>query len=63
MQNLIDLADLLGVEMRDLWDGPNVLPATEEQRMMLELMMNMTVEEQQTWVATTATVFRKGASK
>ena len=63
MQNLRDLADVLGVEMRELWDGPEARPSTEEQRMMMELMANMSVEEQQTWVATTATVFRKGSPK
>lgn len=57
MKNLIDLADLLNIEMRDLWGGPETVPATAEQKMMVELMKGMTVEQQQAWLAATAAAF------
>lgn len=59
MQNLIDLADLLGVEMAELWTGPDVMPATQEQRMMVELMRGMTQQQQQAWLAATAAAFKR----
>ena len=51
MQNLIDLADLLGLEMRELWDDGVSLPSTPEQRLMLELMAGLTPEAQQLLIA------------
>lgn len=51
MKNLMDLADLVGVDMRELWEGPDVLPATPEQRMMLEVMKSLTPEAQQLLIA------------
>ena len=60
VQNLIDLAGVLDVEMQDLWTGPEAVPATPEQRMMLELMKGMTEEQQQAWLAATAAAFKKG---
>lgn len=57
LQNLIDLAELLGVEMRDLWDGAHATPATPEQKAMLARMANMTPEQQQAFLALAATLF------
>lgn len=51
VQNLIDLAALLGVEQSALWEGPQVLPATPEQRLIVEKMKGMTVEQQQALLA------------
>lgn len=51
LQNLIDLAALLDVEMRELWEGPEAIPATPEQRAMLERMAQMTPEQQQAFLA------------
>lgn len=51
VQNLIDLAALLGVEQSALWEGPQVMPATPEQRLIVEKMKGMTVEQQQALLA------------
>lgn len=51
MKNLIDLAELLGVEMSEIWEGETALPATPEQRAMMEHMRNMTPEQQQAFLA------------
>lgn len=51
LQNLVDLAALLDVEMRELWEGPEAIPATPEQRAMLERMSQMTPEQQQAFLA------------
>lgn len=51
MQNLVDLADLLGLEARDLWEGPTAIPATPEQRAMLEKMAQLTPTQQQAFLA------------
>ena len=57
LQNLIDLAGLLGLEMRDLWEGAHATPATPEQKAMLARMANMTPEQQQAFLALAATLF------
>lgn len=56
MKNLMDLADLLQVEMTDLWTGPEVLPATPEQKLMQDRMSKMTPEQQQALLALAATM-------
>jgi transcriptional regulator with XRE-family HTH domain len=60
MKNLIDLADILQIDMQELWTGPSAVPSTPEQRMMIELMGGMTLEQQQAWLAATAAAFKKG---
>lgn len=45
------LAALLGVEQSALWEGPQVMPATPEQRLIVEKMKGMTVEQQQALLA------------
>lgn len=57
MQNLIDLAELLGVEVRDMWEGPNATPTTPEQKAMIERMASMTPEQQQAFLALAASAF------
>jgi transcriptional regulator with XRE-family HTH domain len=57
VQNLIDLAALLGLEARDFWEGEQAIPATPEQRSMLDKMGNMTPEQQQAFLALAATLF------
>lgn len=54
LQNLIDLASLLDVEMTELWTGPEAVPATPEQKAMLERMSHMTLEQQQAMLAAAA---------
>lgn len=54
LQNLIDLAALLRVELTDLWTGPETMPATPEQRAMLDRMGQMTPEQQQALLALAA---------
>lgn len=59
MKNLIDLADTLEVDIRELWAGQEAIPATPEQRMVVELMKDLTPEQQQL-LAATAAAFKKG---
>jgi len=56
VQNLIELARLLEIEITELWDGEQVLPATPEQRLMVELMGKMTTEQQETFLAMAKTL-------
>jgi len=51
MKNLVELADLLGLEARDLWEGPTAIPSTPEQRAMLEKMAKLTPTQQQAFLA------------
>lgn len=51
VQNLIDLARLLEIEVTDLWRGPEAIPATPEQRAMMDRMSRMTPEQQQAMLA------------
>jgi transcriptional regulator with XRE-family HTH domain len=60
VQNLMDLAGILGLEMADLWDGPHATPATPEQQAMLQKMAGMTPEQQQALLALAATMTRGG---
>lgn len=57
LQNLIDLAELLGVEMREMWEGEHAIPATPEQKAMLQRMSQMSPEQQQAFLALAATLF------
>ena len=59
MQNLIELAELLGVDMREIWEGPEAIPTTPEQRLMVEQMARMTPEQQQAFLAMAATMVGK----
>lgn len=59
MKNLIDLADLLGVEVQEMWAGPESLPATPEQRAMLEKMARLTIEQQQAFLLMAETMLRR----
>lgn len=56
MKNLMELADLLQVEITALWEGEEAVPATPEQRGMLEHMRDMTPAQQQALLALAATV-------
>lgn len=51
MKNLYDLAELLNIEMADLWAGEHATPTTPEQKAMIERMGNMTQEQQQAFLA------------
>ena len=50
------LADLLGMEMAEFWQGPEAVPATAEQSAMVDEMANLTVEQQQALVAIARTM-------
>lgn len=54
MKNLLELAELLNVEMSDLWTGEEVMPATPEQKAMMQRMSGMTPEQQQAFLALAA---------
>lgn len=56
MKNLIELADLLGVEMTDIWQGEEAIPSTPEQRLMVERMRAMSAEQQQAFLAMAASL-------
>lgn len=51
LKNLMDLAAVLQVEMTDLWEGPEAIPATPEQRAMVERMAHMDPAQQQAFLA------------
>lgn len=51
LKNLMDLAAVLQVEMTDLWEGPEAVPATPEQRAMIERMAHMDEAQQQAFLA------------
>ena len=46
MDNLVKLADLLDREVDEFWRGPEAIPATKEQRLVLEHMRSMPPEQQ-----------------
>lgn len=56
MQNLIELAELLGIEMKEIWEGAVSVPSTPEQRLMIEQMARMTPEQQQALLTLAATM-------
>jgi len=58
VQNLIELAKLLEIEITELWNGEEVLPATPEQRLMIELMSKMTAEQQEAFLAMAKTLIK-----
>jgi len=58
VQNLIELAHLLEVEVTELWNGEEALPATPEQRLMVDLMGKMTAEQQETFLAMAKTLIK-----
>jgi transcriptional regulator with XRE-family HTH domain len=60
VQNLMDLAALVGAEMEDLWKGPHATPATPEQQAMLLKMGEMTPAQQQALLALAATMTGEG---
>lgn len=62
MKNLMDLADLLDIEMAELWEGPTSMPATPEQRALQERMNRMTPEQQQSLLALAAAFVKDEAS-
>jgi len=55
-QNLIELADLLQIEVTDLWGSEKTLPKTPEQRLMIDLMRKMTSIQQETFLAMAKTL-------
>lgn len=59
MKNLIDLADLLQVEMTELWVGAEAVPATPEQKAMLGRMADLSPEQQQALLALAATMAKQ----
>ena len=54
MKNLMDLADLLGMETSEFWAGPEAIPATPEQKALVAKMAQMTPEQQQALLALAA---------
>lgn len=63
MKNLYDLAELLNIEMADLWAGEQVMPSTPEQKAMMERMKGMTPEQQQAFLAFAAATMGTGQPK
>jgi len=55
-QNLIELADLLQIEVTDLWDSEKTLPKTTEQRLMIDLMRKMSSIQQEAFLAMAKTL-------
>lgn len=63
VQNLVDLAALLGVEVEAIWQGPQAIPATPEQRLLVEKMATMSPEQQQALLALAAATLGMTPSK
>lgn len=63
MQNLIDLARLVEVDVRELWEGPEAIPSTPEQRAMLERLGRMSPEQQQALLALAETMLARPAAE
>ena len=61
MKNLYDLAELLNIEMADLWAGEHATPSTPEQKAMMERMGTMTPEQQQALLALAAATMGLGS--
>lgn len=59
VKNLMELAELLGVEMTELWEGEQVLPATPEQRIVVEAMRDLDATQQQALVALISSMRQK----
>lgn len=51
MKNLYDLAEALGIEMTEIWDGPESMPATPEQKLVNDRMRGMSPVQQQAVLA------------
>lgn len=51
MKNLLELAEVLNIEMAELWTGEEAVPSTPEQKLMVERMRSMTTEQQQAFLA------------
>jgi len=62
VQNLIELAHLLKIEITELWNGEEALPATPEQRLMVDLMGKMTAEQQEAFLAMAKTLIKSRES-
>lgn len=58
MKNLQDLARVMGVEMAELWSGPEAIPATAAQAAVLEEMSHLD-ETQQEAIAALVRSMRK----
>ena len=56
MENLIKLSDLLDRAVTDFWRGPHAIPATPEQRLMVEYMAHMTPAQQESFLAFAASM-------
>jgi transcriptional regulator with XRE-family HTH domain len=52
VKHLEKLAQVLGMELAELWAGPEAVPATAEQAAMVDEMAHLTVEQQQILLAT-----------
>lgn len=50
------LAAALGIEMADMWQGPEAVPATAEAAAMVDEMANLTPEQQQALLAIARTM-------
>ena len=50
------LAAALGIEMAELWQGPEAVPATAEQSAMVDEMAGLTIEQQQALLAIARTM-------
>lgn len=63
MKNLLELAEVLNIEMAELWTGPEAIPATPEMRLMMDRMGDMTAEQQQALLALAAAAMGLGTPK
>lgn len=51
MKNLIAIAEALGIEVTELWDGPEAVPSTATQMALLEELDRLTPAQQEALLA------------
>ncbi len=63
LQNLVDLAAVLQVDIAELWSGPQAIPTTPEQKAMVEHMAKMDPAQQQAFLALAASFLSTSGSR
>lgn len=60
MKNLLDLVDLVKRDMRELWTGPEAVPATPVQKVIVEYAARLPEGQQEAFAAMLAALVRDG---
>lgn len=63
MKNLEKVAQALGIEMSELWEGPEATPANAAQQSVIDDMAGMTPEQQEAVAAMVRSIKLAGGSQ